>query len=62
MYNKLEKEILKRINDTNIGAQGFGGDITALGVNILSYPCHIAGLPVAVNMCCHVLRHQTEII
>ena len=58
-YACLEKEMLERINATGIGAQGFGGDITALAVNIETAPTHIAGLPVAVNMGCWVNRHQT---
>lgn len=54
---KLEEELLCRINQTDIGPGGLGGDVTALAVNINTYPTHIAGLPVAVNMCCHVNRH-----
>lgn len=61
-YAKLEKEILARINELGIGPQGFGGDTTALGVNIEYYPTHIAGLPVAVNINCHVMRHKSAII
>ena len=56
-YAKLEEEILCELNRTGIGPQGFGGDCTALGVNIEYYPTHIAGLPVAVNVGCHVTRH-----
>lgn len=56
-YAELECEILERINKLGIGPQGFGGDTTALAVKIESYPTHIAGLPVAVNICCHVARH-----
>jgi fumarate hydratase subunit alpha len=56
-YADLESELLKEINDTGIGPQGFGGKTTALGVNIETYPTHIAGLPVAVNISCHVTRH-----
>lgn len=59
---KLEKEILEEINQTGIGPAGLGGDTTALSVNILTWPTHIAGLPVAVNICCHVNRHITETI
>lgn len=55
----LETRILDAINDTDIGPGGLGGRITALGVNINTYPTHIAGLPVAVNICCHVNRHIT---
>jgi len=53
----LEKEILLKINELGIGPAGFGGKITTLGVNIEVYPTHIAGLPVAVNLSCHVTRH-----
>lgn len=56
-YAALEKKMLERINATGIGPQGFGGKITALYVNIEEYPTHIAGLPVAVNIGCHVTRH-----
>lgn len=59
---ELEKELLSEINNLNIGPGGLGGKITALGVNIETYPTHIAGLPVAINMCCHVNRHKTRII
>ncbi len=58
----LEKEILDDINQTGIGPGGLGGKITALAVNIETYPTHIAGLPVAVNICCHVNRHITKVI
>ena len=53
----LEKEMLERINRSGIGPGGLGGSITALAVNIETYPTHIAGLPVAINICCHVNRH-----
>ena len=56
-YEDLEERMLSEINKLNIGAQGFGGDITALAVNIETAPTHIAGLPVAVNVGCHVTRH-----
>ena len=56
-YDNLEERMLSEINKLNIGAQGFGGDITALAVNIETAPTHIAGLPVAVNVGCHVTRH-----
>lgn len=56
-YAQLEQEMLEKINGLDIGCQGFGGDITALKVNIEVYPTHIAGLPVAVNVGCHVTRH-----
>jgi len=58
-YSLLEKELLMKINQLNIGPQGFGGDTTALAVNIETAPTHIAGLPVAVNIGCHVTRHST---
>lgn len=61
-YEELEKELLDRINALGIGPQGFGGMTTALAVNIEQYPTHIAGLPVAVNINCHVTRHKTEVI
>jgi fumarate hydratase subunit alpha len=61
-YADLEAKMLKRINELNIGCQGFGGDITALAVNILTAPTHIAGLPVAVNIGCHVTRHAQTVI
>jgi fumarate hydratase subunit alpha len=61
-YCDLEKEILDKVNATNIGPQGFGGKTTALAVNIETAPTHIAGLPVAVNVGCHVTRHKTAII
>ena len=54
---ELEEEMLERINETGIGPGGLGGHTTALAVNINTYPTHIAGLPVAVNICCHVNRH-----
>ena len=56
-YAALEEKMLNAVNATGIGAQGFGGEITALGVRIESYPTHIAGLPVAVNVGCYVTRH-----
>lgn len=61
-YAELEKELLSRINELDIGPQGFGGKTTALAVNIETAPTHIAGLPVAVNIGCHVTRHATKII
>ena len=54
---ELEEELLEKINETGIGPGGLGGSTTALAVNILTYPTHIAGLPVAINICCHVNRH-----
>jgi len=59
-YAELEEELLKKINALGIGPQGFGGKTTALAVNIEKFPTHIAGLPVAVNINCHVTRHMTE--
>ncbi|MBR6350761.1 MAG: fumarate hydratase [Firmicutes bacterium] len=58
-YAGLEDEALKRINKLGIGPGGFGGSTTALAVNIDFFPTHIAGLPVAVNICCHVARHAS---
>ena len=61
-YAELEKELLEKINALGIGPQGFGGKTTALAVHIEQCPTHIAGLPVAVNINCHVTRHQTEVL
>ena len=61
-YAELEERILAGINGTGIGPQGFGGDTTALAVMIEVFPTHIAGLPVAVNMGCHVTRHKTTVL
>lgn len=61
-YAALEAELLERINRLGIGPQGFGGMTTALAVNIETFPTHIAGLPVAVNINCHVTRHKTEVL
>ena len=60
--SELENELLESINNTGIGPGGLGGRTTALGINIETYATHIAGLPVAVNICCHVNRHITKII
>lgn len=59
---ELETRMLDQINETGIGPGGLGGRMTALGVNVNTYPTHIAGLPVAVNICCHVNRHITAVI
>ena len=59
---ELEEELLTRINNLGIGPGGLGGRQTALAVNVETYPTHIAGLPVAVNICCHVNRHVTRVI
>ena len=61
-YAELEQELLERINALGIGPQGFGGKTTALAVNVEYFPTHIAGLPVAVNINCHVTRHKTEVL
>lgn len=61
-YAKLEEDILNEVNKLNIGPQGFGGKTTAFAVNIETYPTHIAGLPLAVNIGCHVTRHKTIIL
>ena len=58
----MEEELLKKINQLGIGPGGLGGTTTALAVNINTYPTHIAGLPVAVNICCHVNRHALRVI
>lgn len=58
--SELEKELLEKINRSGIGPGGLGGTTTALAVNVDLYPTHIAGLPVAVNICCHVNRHVTR--
>ena len=58
-YKQLEEELLVSINKLGIGPAGLGGRITALGVNVETYPTHIAGLPVAVNISCHVTRHKS---
>lgn len=62
VYAELEREMLKRINALGIGSQGFGGTVTALYVNIEKSATHIAGLPVAVNIGCHVTRHAERVI
>ncbi|MDD5183110.1 MAG: fumarate hydratase, partial [Bacilli bacterium] len=59
---KLEKELLKEINDLGVGPMGMGGRVTALAVKINTYPCHIASLPVAINLQCHAARHKTRVI
>lgn len=61
-YAEMEQELLSRINALGIGPQGFGGRTTALAVKILAYPTHIAGLPVAVNINCHVARHVQAVL
>ena len=61
-YAALEVEMLERINRLGIGPQGFGGKTTAIGLNIETLPTHIAGMPCAVNINCHVTRHKTEVI
>lgn len=58
----LEQELLEKINALGIGPAGLGGRVTALGVNIETYPTHIAGLPVAINICCHVNRHIKRVL
>ncbi len=59
---EMEEELLQKINHSGIGPGGLGGTTTALAVNILTYPTHIAGLPVAINICCHVNRHAIRVI
>ena len=58
----LEDELLEKINKLGIGPQGFGGKVTSLAVHVETYPCHIASLPVAVNIECHSHRHKTVVI
>lgn len=62
LYQKMQKELMEKINATDIGPAGLGGKNTALWVNIIDHPTHIAGLPVAVNICCHVSRHLTKVL
>ena len=57
-----EKEYVEKINELGIGPQGFGGKTTAIGLNIETMPTHIAGMPCAININCHVTRHKTEVI
>ena len=61
-YADLEKEMLEQVNQLGIGPQGFGGRTTAIGLNIETMPTHIAGMPCAININCHVTRHKTEVI
>ena len=61
-YADLEKEMLEKVNTLGIGPQGFGGKTTALGLNIETMPTHIAGMPCAININCHVTRHKTEVL
>lgn len=61
-YAKMERELLEKINKMGFGPAGLGGSTTALGVNIETAPTHIAGMPVAVNICCHAARHKSAVI
>ena len=61
-YAELEEEMLEKINALGIGPQGFGGKTTAIGLNIETLPTHIAGMPCAININCHVTRHKTEVL
>ena len=61
-YADLEKEMLEKINALGIGPQGFGGKTTAIGLNIETLPTHIAGMPCAININCHVTRHKSEVL
>lgn len=61
-YAELEEEMLAKINELGIGPQGFGGKTTAIGLNIETMPTHIAGMPCAININCHVARHKTEVV
>ena len=57
-YDELEKELLEKVNEIGVGPQGLGGIVTSLAVHIEAAPCHIASLPVAVNINCHAARHK----
>ncbi len=61
-YAELEAEMLEKVNALGIGPQGFGGKTTAIGLNIETMPTHIAGMPCAINIGCHVTRHKTEVL
>ena len=61
-YGELELEMLEKVNALGIGPQGFGGKTTAIGLNIETLPTHIAGMPCAINISCHVTRHKTEVL
>ena len=61
-YAALEDELMQRINALHIGPAGLGGNTSALGVHIEYFPTHIAGLPVAVNICCHAYRHSHVVL
>ncbi len=61
-YAELEDEMLEKVNTLGIGPQGFGGKTTAIGLNIETLPTHIAGMPCAININCHVTRHKTEVL
>ena len=59
---RLEEDLLKAVNKTGIGPEGLGGKVTAMAVHVESFPCHIASLPVAVNINCHAARHKTIVL
>ncbi len=61
-YSEMEKDLLKEMNNLGLGPQGLGGSTTALAVHIEAYPCHIASLPLAVNLQCHAVRHATIVL
>jgi fumarate hydratase subunit alpha len=61
-WAELEIEMLEKVNQLGIGPQGFGGKTTAIGLNIETLPTHIAGMPCAININCHVTRHKSEVI
>jgi len=61
-YAEMEEELLKEINNLGLGPQGLGGSTTALAVHIETYPCHIASLPLAINLQCHATRHGTVVL
>ncbi len=61
-YAEVEQELFERVNDLGIGPMGLGGRTTALAVHVETFPCHIATMPAAVNICCHVSRHKEAVI
>jgi len=62
LARKLEQELLQEINDLGVGPMGLGGTVTALAVKVNTYPCHIASLPVAINIQCHASRHKSVVL
>ena len=62
LARKLEQELLQEINGLGVGPMGLGGTVTALAVKVNTYPCHIASLPVAINIQCHASRHKSVVL